>query len=333
MPVETAQRQTLTTTQDLRWKYKQIAGVAVSLGLSLLVTALIGGWWASNGAIGSHPEWRIDYGIPDPARIPSKRLSFRSNDGLRLSGLLLKPAGAAVGCVIVAHGSQGNSTSMLNQTEFLAEHGFQVLLVDLRAHGQSGGTYMTGGRREADDVLGAMQYMRRIEPGTPIILLGYSYGADAVLYAAAESAVAPTAIIADSAYVSFHDLLRHAARRALVDRNAPLSLRLRAMFLAAPMIGKVGFTLFRLRTGVTIDADKSLLDLMRHISVPVEFIAADRDPYAPSSNTRKFFAAAASKVKRLSILPGDDHGTYFDTPIAYEAEVLSFLSSVPALKQ
>jgi alpha-beta hydrolase superfamily lysophospholipase len=61
-----------------------------------------------------------------------------------------------------------------------------VLLVTLRAHGDSSGDLQDFGWSSREDVLAAVEWLERRRPGRPILLHGASMGAAAAVFAAGE---------------------------------------------------------------------------------------------------------------------------------------------------
>ena len=121
--------------------------------------------------------------------------------------------------LIFVHGI-GSVRSGDNAVELAArmvEHGYNVLLFDLRGHGSSGGDKVSGGYFERWDVLGAFDYLveRGVDPGRTgqIGLIGFSMGAATSIMAAAEEPRI-AAVVADSPYADATDLIaREAARK------------------------------------------------------------------------------------------------------------------------
>jgi uncharacterized protein len=120
--------------------------------------------------------------------------------------------------VIVVHGytSCRRDERILLAAGMLHRHGFAVLAIDLRNHGESGrltGRH-SGGVRESTDVLGAWDWLTaegRLPAGR-IGLFGISLGAASVLIAAGdEPGVA--AVWADSSYGDLDDATRAELRR------------------------------------------------------------------------------------------------------------------------
>jgi fermentation-respiration switch protein FrsA (DUF1100 family) len=85
-----------------------------------------------------------------------EEVSFQSRDGLELSGWYMPSANGAD--VILSHGFSANRLSMIPFARVLNEHGYGVLLYDLRAWAQQG-NLCTWGWLESNDLLGALDYL------------------------------------------------------------------------------------------------------------------------------------------------------------------------------
>ena len=68
---------------------------------------------------------------------------------------------------------------MVRRAEVLRREGYGVLLIDLRAHGESPGTRITFGAKEADDAAASVAFIRSRAPGQPIAAIGWSLGGNA----------------------------------------------------------------------------------------------------------------------------------------------------------
>lgn len=91
--------------------------------------------------------------------------------------------------IIAVHALQGNRTNTLYHAQALGQHGYGVLLLDLRAHGESGGDAFAAGWNSDQEILAAVDYLqsRQDVDSERIGALGLSVGANAIIYAAVES--------------------------------------------------------------------------------------------------------------------------------------------------
>ena len=99
-------------------------------------------------------------------------------------------------CIIIVHGLHANraqpEVKLLEIAKALNGHGYNILTFDLRAHGESGGEHIWLGFYEAYDVLGAYDFLvnqKKILPEN-IGMLGFSYGAMAVILAVSKEKIA-----------------------------------------------------------------------------------------------------------------------------------------------
>ena len=127
----------------------------------------------------THPWRRISL-VPQDAT-EFRDVTFPANNGLTLFGRFI--AGRNHATIILTHGLGSSSLDLVLLGRLLVRAGFGVLLLDLRAHGNSQGDTSTFGLRESDDVVSAVNYLlTRIDVhGDKIGAYGFSLGAQAVL--------------------------------------------------------------------------------------------------------------------------------------------------------
>lgn len=116
-----------------------------------------------------------------------REVDFPAADGLKLRGWLLdgRPGYPPV---VLSHDWGGSKSSLLTLAMSLNEAGFATLLFDFRGHGASAGGRSTFGLAEQRDVLGALDYARRLEgaDGARAGVYGVGMGAYAAVLAAQE---------------------------------------------------------------------------------------------------------------------------------------------------
>src|SRR5205823_12336907 len=93
-------------------------------------------------------------------------------------------------CAVLLHGYADAKVGAIAWAPLWHAVGFHVLAVDLRAHGQSGGAFSTGGFFERDDIAQVLGQLRAARPGhsRQLVLFGVSLGAAVAAAAAAVAA-------------------------------------------------------------------------------------------------------------------------------------------------
>ena len=247
--------------------------------------------------------------------LPFETVWTTAKDGVRLHGQYYetKP-GAPV--QILFHGYHGAGERDFSRgLPYALECGHNALLVDQRAHGQSGGRCLTFGVRERYDVLAWIRYiLDRCGADTPIVLVGISMGAATVLMAAGLNLPDNVkGIVADCGYTAPADILKHViGRMGLPVGPSYFLVRLGGWLFGGFDVGSASAT-----------------DAMPHCTVPVCFIHGAGDDFVPCDMSRENYRLCAAEGKRLLTVPGAGHGLSFLTDRdRYTKEVSDFLSSV-----
>jgi fermentation-respiration switch protein FrsA (DUF1100 family) len=197
---------------------------------------------------------------------------------------------------------------MIERAKFLHAAGYSVLLVDLPAHGESGGTRITFGFREAVGVKAAMRFLRESLPGERIAVVGVSLGA-ASLVLASESP-APHAVVLESMYPTITE--------AVSDR---LSMRLGAL---GARLAPVVLWQLPIRIGITADQLRPI-DHLSALRSPVLIAGGTDDRHTTVGETRRLYEAA-TEPKELWLVEGAAHvDLHAFNPVAYESRVSAFL--------
>lgn len=242
---------------------------------------------------------------------PYQWLRIRSGDGVELVGKYYAgDPGAPL--MIFFHGYR--STAERDGSggfQLCREKGWHILLVDQRAHGESGGRTITFGIRERWDCLAwAEEMTRRLGTETPIFLWGISMGAATVLMASElELPPAVRGIAADCGYDTPAGILKETIRR----HRWPVTPLYRLTALGARLFG--GFSV----------TECSALEAVRHARVPVLLIHGEADHTVPCAMAYALRDACASPVTLVTV-PGAEHGIswYADLP-AYRKALEEFV--------
>ena len=169
---------------------------------------------------------------------------FEATDGRTISGWWIpsQPDARAAGSeraakrtVLVCHGLGANKANHLILAQSLVPAGYNVLVFDFRAHGESEGQLASFGDLERRDVLGAVRWLRQNHPAQAVEIFGVgaSMGAAALIAAAADRSPEGQAIAALAVYGTYDDLAGLADSVAI--SRFPRPLRWLVHYLAVPM--------------------------------------------------------------------------------------------------
>jgi pimeloyl-ACP methyl ester carboxylesterase len=224
------------------------------------------------------------------------------------------PAGPTV---VVAHGWRSNKSNMLERAAILHD-AYNVLILDLRNHGQSSPAATTQGVREAADLRAMIDWLEGEKGPDRIALLGVSMGGATVLAEAAQDDRID-AVIAEST----HATLANAAQARLDGSGYPLSMPGSWAILLGTLI----------RTGEDVSAVDPVQTVERLDERPLLLIYAGNDDAIGPNDDESMLAAAeaAGSPTELHVCAGADHAQSYKTCAEdYAAWVLGFLERVLA---
>jgi len=141
----------------------------------------------------------------DPLRrlgMEFQQVGFDATDGARLDGWFIPAREASDAAVIIAPGRELTKACFLSYAMAFRDNGYNVLLMDLRGAGGSDGHTYSFGIREANDVLGALSYLKESHPRASRHVFGFgiSHGAAAVISAARADDRIEAVVVADSTF-------------------------------------------------------------------------------------------------------------------------------------
>ena len=160
-----------------------------------------------------------DWGKFEPHRL-------KTSDGQEIGAWLVVGARDAPSILLI-HGIGASRSACLSRAKMLATQGYSVLMISLRAHGDSTGDFNDMGYSARHDVVAAVEFLERRRPGKPIIVHGLSMGGAAAVFASGELAHRVQGYILESPYRNLKVAVRHRTENALpplLDRIAYLGL-------------------------------------------------------------------------------------------------------------
>ncbi|MCF6402052.1 alpha/beta hydrolase [Chitinophaga filiformis] len=133
-------------------------------------------------------------------------IHLTTSNGLRLEGWWM-PVPSSKGTVILFHGYGGSKDGPIPEAEYFQTLGFNTLLMDFRAHGNSEGNVCTVGYKEAEDVMLAYNFVQQ-KGEKHIVLWGASMGAAAILRAVPTYHLHPDKLIIECSFATLTDAVK-----------------------------------------------------------------------------------------------------------------------------
>lgn len=247
------------------------------------------------------------------ASYKKQEVTILSPFGYHLFGLYF-PCEGSKKTIILAHGITYTLYGMVKFLEGFRRRGFNVLMIDHRHHGRSGGPNITYGYYEKHDLAAWFEWaLEKVGPDGRVGTLGESMGAAIVLqHAALEPRLA--FVIADCPFSDLHRLL---------------NLRLREDYrLPSFPIMPVARRITRLVSGLEISA-VSPVRAVTEFDTPLMLTHGLLDSYIPSTMSEELYAAKTRGICKLHLVPGANHvQSYLVDPSTYDSYIDAFLSEI-----
>jgi pimeloyl-ACP methyl ester carboxylesterase len=218
------------------------------------------------------------------------------------------PADQSAKTVIVLHGFADAKVGAIAWAPLWRELGYNVLAIDLRAHGESGGEFSSAGFYERHDVSQVIDQLKAARPAATrqVALFGLSLGS-AVAAATAAMRDDLAAVVLDSPFTDYRRAVRvHAKRRGMPGA-----------FVSVPALKLAEWI-----AGGSTEAVKPAATIPK-ITCPVLIFAGGQDPFCTPEDLAVFSPHAPCHVE-----PGAGHLYAYSTePEKYRQVLSRFLSA------
>ena len=303
----------------------RIYGMARLIRIALILVffpalfSAVAGWYGAAGFL--HPEKRAL--TPDMTRdadvtfaqIGAHREEFdvRAPDGATLRGWKVRAAKPNGSWILVFHGVADNRYGMVEHARMLLQAGYDVVMMDARAHGASDGSLASYGWLERRDTSSVIDALEQTEHLAHVFALGNSMGAGIAL----QSAGADARIEAVAAEAPFADLQEAAYDYAGLQRWPTLGKT-----LFAPGAWTVVYRGEQL-AGFSA-SEVSSVKAVQHRAFPLLLICDGADVVLPCRHSEKILRAAKGP-KQLWRVPGALHtGAAGAEPAEFRRRVITF---------
>lgn len=263
-------------------------------------------------------SWYRHYPIAKEGRrwlegMPYINVYIKSFDGLRLYGALLENYSDKI--VICVHGFTGSGKKdFASLAQAYYKNGYNVLLVDNRAHGQSEGKYVGFGVLDRLDLRNWVKYViNRFGSNVQIFLHGISMGAATVLMASSIVPKNVRGIIADCGFTSVYEIFEYVLKR---DYHLP---KFPIIYLTNIMS--------KIRAGYGYKDVNTTAEIARS-DIPILFIHGENDEFVPLWMTMKNYSHCKA-YKELFIVRESEHAeSHYIDKKGYERRILTFIEKI-----
>ncbi len=275
------------------------AAAVITIPVIIVLVAAVLAWIYTHAVL--HPDCQGDFASLDEYGYPSEEVAFESRNGPTLRGWFSPGVEHPEIAIIVMPGHAGNTRAALDDAALLARHGYGTLVFEHRSCAEPSLSASTG-FWEAQDALGAVDYLQARAGIEHIGAMGFSEGGTAVLLAAAEEP-AVEAVIPMGGYADLKDDILDPMDN--LDWFSRLVRRLIVWWFRAE--------------GVPVNKSSPVAVIDQISPRPVFLI------YGELEGSGQRLYDAALEPKSLWIVPGTGHGGYsFTHPEEYEQRVVSF---------
>lgn len=230
--------------------------------------------------------------IDEMEKIPHEKIRITADDGITLCGRMYNIRDNAP-VLILFHGYRGNyAWDGYGFFKVCREMGINILMIDERAHGESGGNVITFGIKERYDCVKWIEYVvGTYGESIAIILAGVSMGASTILMASEIGLPANVkGIISDCAYSRPADIIS----QTIKNMGLPLKIVYPLVKMGAYIFGNFNIE------------DASPVESVEKLEIPTLFIHGSEDSVVPLVMGDVLYEKCSAKKRRI-VIDSADH--------------------------
>ncbi|MGV8973775.1 alpha/beta fold hydrolase [Lactococcus lactis] len=223
--------------------------------------------------------------------------------------------------VILQHGYNANSLSLVNEAQIFNHQGYNIMLPDARGVGLSEGSYISFGAVEQNDINEWVKIEK--QKVSNVILFGQSMGASTIMLSQKNGATAD-AIIEDCGYAN----LRQELKDAIDSIQEVKSLGNNIPFLhwegfKNGIIDSLNKKYFIPKISVNID-DVMPVNAVTNLNIPKLFIHGENDNLVPIENERILYSNTCYPKKEYLVSGAKHAENYRKNPAEYTRQLTEF---------
>lgn len=246
--------------------------------------------------------------------IPVEEVTIKSEDGLNLKGYYHNAYPESNKVVIINHGYTANHYVTYQYTDVFFEEGYNVLLVDMRSHGESEGDIASYSYNESKDMGLWVNFIKsKVGENAYIGLHGQSMGAATVLSYGGQHPEEIKFVIEDCGFTTAREAIKFQFEEAKIP-FWPL------------------YDLVRGRINRKYDFDLNDIspsDAIVNSDVPTLFIHGTADNIVPTWMTEEMYNKKKGEKDMLYLVEGAGHmESYSKDKEMYKAKIREFLNNV-----
>lgn len=216
--------------------------------------------------------------------------------------------------VVVLHGYGETMEDVYDIAMHYSNDGYNILIPDLRAHGESEGAFYGMGWLDRLDVINWIDLILENNPSSQIAIHGVDMGADTALMLAGEPLKSNIkVIVAEGAYTSAWDVVK----KEYKVRNPKLPV-----FPFLYMINPV----MKVWAGYSL-SDADAVSQVKNARIPILLVNGNNDTYADGDMTEKLNLSIASEHEVFTIANGSHGDCRYADGDTYYGRVLEFVNS------
>lgn len=256
----------------------------------------------------SHEEGKVDKWLDNVTR---EKLTLETDDSSILVARKVVTNSKSNKWVVILHGYNGSMEDVYDIAMHYADEGYNILTPDLRANGESEGSFLGMGWTDRLDVINWVDVILKDNPSAEVVIHGIDTGADAALMLSGEPIKnSIKAIVAEGAYPNAWDV---------VKKEYKARYKKWPVFPFLNMLNPV----MKVWAGYSLK-DANAVKQVKNTSVPILLIRGGNDTYVTKNMTDELDKAIASAHEIYTIEAGTHEDCRYADPDNYYSKTFEF---------